>query len=460
MTLKIYNTLTREKETFQPIISNKVSLYACGVTVYDYCHIGHARTYTFIDMIVRYLSHLGYEVNYVRNITDIDDKIIKRSQEKNVPFLRIVNQFIDAMYEDFDALNLLRPTHEPRATEYISKMLNLIETMIANNHAYVAKGGDVYFRVRSAKDYGILSHHDLEQLESGIRVEINDVKEDPLDFVVWKIAKPNEPSWPSSFGEGRPGWHTECTAMSLDLLGEEFDIHTGARDLIFPHHENEIAQAHAVSNKKFAKTWMHMGFLTIDQEKMSKSLGNFITIRDALKNYDAEVLRYLFITSHYRSPLMYNEDIMAQSKNALTRLYTALRFLEVKERTQESSYEKAFIDAMNDDFNTPIALSILFELAHEIQRSREKDLSEAQKLAGLLKYLANILGLLTKDPEVYFTGNAQNQDKEHIDQLIAERNLARSQKNWKRADEIRDELANLKVIIEDGPKGTTWRREG
>jgi len=457
MTLKIYNTLTREKTTFQPIKKNDVSLYACGVTVYDYCHLGHARTYTFVDMIVRYLTFLGFNVNYVRNITDIDDKIIKHAQEKQVDFALIVKQFTDAMHDDFNALQLLLPTHEPRATDYIPHMVRLIQTMLERNHAYVASNGDVYFRIRSLGNYGMLSHHDLDQLESGARVDIVDVKEDPLDFVLWKLAKPNEPHWPSPFGEGRPGWHTECTAMSIDLLGERFDIHTGARDLIFPHHENELAQANAVSEAGFAANWMHMGFLTMAQEKMSKSLGNVVTIREALKTHDAEVLRFLFLASHYRSPLMYSEEGMQQAKQALSRFYTALRFLPEAPLEKKTSYEEAFHDAMNDDFNTPVAFSVLFDLTHEIQRQRDKDPQLAARLAALLKYLGGILGLLNQSPDAFFQ-LGHEMDVEKIESLIKARDLARFEKNWAKADDIRKELLSLSVIIEDGAEGSTWRR--
>lgn len=457
MTLSIYNTITRKKEKFVPLRAGEVSFYICGVTVYDYCHLGHARTYTFADMIVRYLSYLGYRVNHVRNITDIDDKIIKRAQERNVAFNDIVDQFTKEMHQDFNSLSLLPPTHEPRATDYIPHMIRLIETMIKNDHAYVAANGDVYFRVRSISDYGVLSHHDVEQLESGARVDVVDVKEDPLDFVLWKLAKPNEPHWPSPFGEGRPGWHTECTAMSMDLLGEQFDIHTGARDLIFPHHENELAQAHAVSHAGFANTWMHMGFLNMGQEKMSKSLGNFVTIREALKHHDAEVMRYLFIASHYRSPLVYTDDGMAQAKQALNRFYTALRFMEPAERPLDSAYEKAFLDAMNDDFNTPVALSVLFDLAHEIQRQREKDSAHAASLAALLKHLGGVLGFFTRDPEAFFQTGSESEVAK-IEALIKARNVARHEKDWARADEIRKELTDLAIVIEDGADGTTWRR--
>lgn len=458
--LHIYNTLTRKKELFTPLQEGTVSLYACGVTVYDYCHLGHARTYTFVDMIVRYLSFLGYRVNYVRNITDIDDKIIKRAQERKQDFTAVVSQFINEMHRDFNALSLLQPTSEPKATDYISHMIRLIDLMLQKEHAYVAKNGDVYFRVRSMSDYGVLSHHDVEQLESGARVDVVEVKEDPLDFVLWKLAKPNEPFWESPFGAGRPGWHTECTAMSMDLLGEQFDLHAGARDLIFPHHENELAQAHAVSDGCFAKTWMHMGFLNINEEKMSKSLGNFVTVRDALTRHHPEVMRYLFLASHYRSPLVYTDDGMAQAKQALSRLYAALRYFNLDRAVRPigSRYEAAFLDAMNDDFNTPVALSVLFELAHDIQRQRDKENEEAANLAALLHYLGGILGLLSQHPDAFFQAGSEA-NVEQIEALIKERQTARQEKNWARADEIRQALAALAVVIEDNAQGTTWRRE-
>ena len=454
--LKIFNTLTRQKELFQPTHPNKVGMYVCGVTVYDYCHIGHARTYTSVDVIVRYLQFRGYDVNYVRNITDIDDKIIKRANENNEDFDAVTERFTQAMHEDFDALGLTKPNHEPRATGYIPQMIAIIEKIIANEHGYVASNGDVYFDVRSFSDYGCLSHHDIEQLESGARVEVADVKRDPLDFVLWKLAKPGEPSWDSPWGKGRPGWHIECSAMSMNLLGEHFDIHGGGRDLIFPHHENEIAQSQAATHSKFANVWIHGGFLQIEKEKMSKSLGNFITIRDVLREHEPEVLRYLLVASHYRSALIYASDALQQSKQALARFYTALRFLPEAEPAQNTIYEKAFIDAMDDDFNTPIALSVLFDLAHEIQRLRDKDMDAAAAHGALLRYLSATLGILQSDPDASFK-SGMTEDVVKIESLIAARQQARRDRNWAEADKIRDQLAAMSIVIEDGQNGTTWK---
>lgn len=454
--LQIHNTLTRQKETFKPIHPGKVSVYICGVTVYDYCHLGHARTYTSADVIIRYLRFRGYEVNYVRNITDIDDKIIKRANESKEDFTAITQRFIQAMHEDFAALKLTVPDHEPRATDYIADMIKLIETIIKNGHGYVASNGDVYFDVRSFPEYGCLSHHNLDQLESGARVEVADVKRDPLDFVLWKLAKPGEPSWSSPWGEGRPGWHIECSAMSMDLLGDHFDIHAGGRDLIFPHHENELAQSQAASNKTFVNVWMHAGFLQMDKEKMSKSLGNFITIRDVLEQHEPEVLRYLLLASHYRSPLVYAPEALHQAKQALIRFYTALRFLPPAERVKDSLFEQQFIAAMDDDFNTPVALSILFDLAHEVQRLRDKDIASAAAHGALLKYLSQVLGILQAGPE-QFLQSGKDVDVSKVEALIAARQQARQDKNWAEADRLRKELDQLNVIIEDGAQGTTWK---
>jgi cysteinyl-tRNA synthetase len=404
--LKIYNTLTRDKEIFTPIRDGKVDLYACGVTVYDYCHLGHARTYTAVDLIVRYLRFSGYAVNYVRNITDIDDKIIKRANENAEDVNVITERFVQAMHEDFAALGLVLPTHEPRAMAFVPQMIDLISKIIENKHAYIGQNGDVYFDVKSFAHYGCLSHHDIDQLESGARVEVSEVKRDPLDFVLWKMAKPNEPAWDSPWFKGRPGWHIECSAMSTDILGTHFDLHAGGRDLIFPHHENEIAQAQAGTNAAFVNSWLHAGFLQIDQEKMSKSLGNFVTIRDVMQLHSAEVLRYFFIANHYRSPSVYTEDALFQAKQSLTRFYTALRFLPQAERAQNTPFERNFIAAMDDDFNTPIALSHLFVLAHEIQRVRDKDAALAASYAALLRYLGGVLGMLQADPEAFFQAGA------------------------------------------------------
>lgn len=454
--LQIYNTLTRQKEIFKSMQPNKVGMYVCGVTVYDYCHLGHARTYTAVDVIIKYLRWRGYEVNYVRNITDIDDKIIKRANENGEDFSAVTERFIQAMHEDFSALQISKPNHEPRATDYIAQMITLIEKIIEHQQAYVGSNGDVYFDVRRFSSYGCLSHHDIEQLESGARVEVSEVKRDPLDFVLWKLAKPGEPWWDSPWGKGRPGWHIECSAMSMDLLGKQFDIHAGGRDLIFPHHENEIAQSEAASQNKFVNVWIHAGFLQIEKEKMSKSLGNFITIRDALREHEPEVLRYFLMTSHYRSPLIYAADALLQAKQALTRFYTALRFLPAAQPAADTLFEKQFIIAMDDDFNTPIALSVLFDLTHEIQRMRDKDLQLAASYGALLKYLGSVLGMLQADPETFFQAS-KTLDVSEINALIAARQQARIDKNWAEADRIRDELAKHQISIEDGPNGTTWK---
>jgi cysteinyl-tRNA synthetase len=456
VTLQIQNTLTRQKDEFKPLQPQKIGMYVCGITVYDNCHIGHARTFTAVDVIIRYLRHRGFEVKVVRNITDIDDKIIKRANENKEDYTALTERFIKSMHDDFEALGLAKPDLEPRATQFIPQMIALIAQIIANKHAYVASNGDVYFDVRSFGNYGCLSHHNLDQLESGARVEVNDVKRDPLDFVLWKGVKPNEPSWDSPWGKGRPGWHLECSAMSMDLLGEHFDIHAGGRDLIFPHHENEIAQSQSASGKQFVNYWLHTGFLQIDKEKMSKSLGNFVTIKDALKEHGPEVLRYFFLTSHYRSGLMYTSDVLTQTRQALVRFYTALRFLPAATPPLNSEFENKFIAAMDDDFNTPIALSVLFDLAHEIQRLRETDINAAAAHGALLKRLGGVLGILQTDPEAFFqTGS--DVDAAKIEALIAARQKARQDKDWAQADRIRKELSDLSIVIEDGAGGTTWK---
>lgn len=454
--LKIHNNLTRQKEEFKPLQANKIGMYICGVTVYDYCHLGHARTYTAFDVILRFLRWQGFHVNYVRNITDIDDKIIKRANENKEDYTVVTKRFTDAMHEDFAALGLTKPDQEPRATDYILQMIELIQKIIAENHGYVASNGDVYFDVRSFKDYGCLSHHNLEELESGARVDVVEVKNDPLDFVLWKLAKPDEPAWDSPWGKGRPGWHIECSAMSMKLLGEQFDIHAGGRDLIFPHHENEIAQSQAVTHKQFANIWMHTGFLQIDKEKMSKSLGNFVTIRDVLREHAPEALRYFLLASHYRSPLVYSAELLQQSKQSLVRFYTALRHLPITDKIADSPFKQKFIDAMEDDFNTPVALSVLFDLAHEIHRVREIDINRAAELGALLKHLGGVFNILQADPEV-FLQSGSDIDAAKVESLIAARKQARLDKNWAEADRIRHELDAMSVIIEDGATGTTWK---
>lgn len=456
--LQIHNTLTRQKDEFKPIQAGKINFYVCGVTVYDHCHIGHARTYTAVDVIIRYLRWRGYEVNVVRNITDIDDKIIKRANENNEPYDALTKRFTDYMHEDFARLGITKPDHEPRATQYIPQMITLINEIIANKHGYVADNGDVYFDVRSFKNYGCLSHHNLDELESGVRVEVAEAKRDPLDFVLWKLAKPGEPKWESPWGEGRPGWHLECSAMSMNLLGKHFDIHAGGRDLIFPHHENEIAQSEAATHSPFVNVWMHTGFLQIDKEKMSKSLGNFVTIRDALAENEPEVLRYFLLAAHYRSPLVYTSDVLSQTKQALTRFYTALRGLPAGKVIKDSSYESKFIAAMDDDFNTPVAMSVLFDLAHEIQRLRDKDIQAAADHGALLKYLGGVFGLLQKDPDEYFKAGSDSLDVAKIESLIAARQQARKDKNWAEADKIRKTLAEMNIMLEDKPDGSIdWK---
>lgn len=456
--LKIYNSLTHQKEEFIPLEPGKIKIYVCGPTVYDFCHIGNARTYAGFDVIIRYLRWREFQVTYVRNITDIDDKIIKRANENNELFQAVVNRFTQAMHDDFNALGLLSPDHEPRATEYIPHIIILIQTLISKGFAYIASNGDVYYDVRQFQSYGCLAHRNIDQLQSGARVEINDVKRDPLDFVLWKLAKPNEPSWESPWGPGRPGWHIECSAMSSALLGETFDMHGGGKDLIFPHHENEIAQSEAANNKKFVNTWMHAGYLQIDKEKMSKSLGNFFTIRDLLAKHNPEVLRYFLITSHYRSPINYSNESLEQARNALTRFYTALRDLPSAEPILHSDYEKRFIAAMDDDFNTPIAFAVLFDLVHEIQRLRDKDIMMASQLGALLKQLTSVLGIVQSDPNVFLQAGPLHVDIEKIEALIAARNVARANKNWSEADHIRAELSAMSIELEDGANGTSWKR--
>ncbi len=456
--LHIYNSMTQKKEPFKPLHDGKVNLYVCGVTVYDYCHIGHARTYVAFDVVIRYLKWRGYQVTHVRNITDIDDKIIKRSNENKEDYQALVDRFVTAMYDDFESLGLLKPDHDPRATEYIPQMITMIQKLISNGYAYVADNGDVYYDVRKFKNYGCLAHRDIDQLESGARVEVAEVKRDPLDFVLWKLAKPGEPFWESPWGVGRPGWHLECSVMSTTLLGNTFDIHGGGKDLIFPHHENEIAQSEATTGCEFVKTWMHAGYLQINKEKMSKSLGNFSTIKDVLKTHQPEVMRYFLMTSHYRSPLAYSDDALYQARSALERFYTALRGQPQNAVALENSeFEKSFAAAMDDDFNTPVAFSVLFELAHEIQRLRDKDPAAAARHAALLRKLGGILNVLQLDAETFLQSSHVDLDVTHIESLIEARAAARKNKNWAESDRIRDELLAMSVVLEDSSQGTTWK---
>ncbi len=461
--LKIYNSLTKQKEVFTSVREGEVSLYSCGMTVYDYCHIGHARSYTVFDTAVRYLRDQGYRVTYVRNITDIDDKIIRRADENDESWQVLAERFITIMNEDFAALGLDAPDHEPRATHYIAKIILLIEQILERGHAYVAENGDVCFNVRRMPGYGKLSHRDVDELRSGARVDIDEKKRDPLDFVLWKRSKLGEPEWDSPWGRGRPGWHIECSAMATDKLGQPFDIHGGGLDLKFPHHENEIAQSESACEAEFARVWMHVGLLQIRREKMSKSLRNFITIRDALKMHAPEVWRYFFLSSHYRSPINYSEENITQAKQSLTRLYNALRGLDLTavdsaHKAVALAYHNAFEAAMNDDFNTPKAFSVLFDMAHAISKYRELgELDQAIAVAACLKRAAAVVGLLRENPDAFLKAGAPEICAEEIEVLIEARRQARIQKNWLEADRIRDDLAARGITLEDKDGTTLWR---
>ncbi len=465
--ITIYNSLTGNKETFVPIEEGKVRMYVCGMTIYDFCHLGHARVMVVFDIVTRYLRHLGYEVTYVRNITDIDDKIIARANENQEDIQDLTARFTALMHEDAAALGILAPDQEPRATTSMDQIIAMIATLIEKDYAYQGANGDVYYVVSRFEHYGQLSGKRIEDLRAGERVAIDESKRDPLDFVLWKAAKPGEPSWHSPWGDGRPGWHIECSAMSTQCLGAHFDIHGGGMDLKFPHHENEIAQSEAATGEHFVNYWMHNGFVKVDEEKMSKSLGNFFTVREILQRYRAEEVRYFILASHYRSPLNYSQENLDNSKAALTRLYTALRGLSVvAPDPNECSYTDAFHAAMSDDFNTPEAIAVLFDIAREINRHRDTADKEAQRLGGLLRQLGGVLGLLQSEPEVFLrevAGSAGAADAglsdAAIDELIARRLQARADKDWAEADRIRDELDALGILLEDGATGTSWRRK-
>ena len=456
--MHIYNTLTRRKEPFSPLVAGKVSMYVCGMTVYDYCHLGHARVMVAFDVITRYLRHRGYDVTYVRNITDIDDKILKRAEENGETISALTERMIAAMHEDEARLNVLPPSQEPRATGHIGDIVAMIETLIEKGFAYAAANGDVYYRVRKFADYGKLNNRQLDDMRSGARVDVDVHKEDPLDFVLWKAAKPGEAHWHSPWGDGRPGWHIECSAMSTCCLGDTFDIHGGGPDLTFPHHENEIAQSEAATGKTYVNTWMHAGAVRVNQEKMSKSLGNFFTIRDVLDEHDPEVVRYLLVASHYRSAINYSVDSLVEARKSLTRLYTALDGVNADEQAAASDAAERFTAAMDDDFNTPVALAALFDLARDLNRAKSDQPAEAPRLAGELKRLAGVLGLLQQTPQTFLKG-AQQQvalSEEEIEAKIAERQAAKGSKDFARADAIRDELAALGIILKDSREGTTW----
>jgi len=463
--LQIYNTLKNQKERFVPIEPGKVKMYVCGMTVYDYCHVGHARVLVVFDVIARYLRESGYELTYVRNITDIDDKIIARANENDEAIEALTSRFIDAMREDAAALGVLPPDLEPCATTSMDQIVKMIETLVEKGYAYASENGDVYYDVSRFERYGQLSGKRIEDLRAGERVGVNSAKDDPLDFVLWKSAKPDEPSWESPWGNGRPGWHIECSAMSTDCLGNHFDIHGGGLDLQFPHHENEIAQSEAATGCQFVNYWIHNGFVQINEEKMSKSLGNFFTLREVLKTYAPEVIRYFILASHYRSPLNYADQNLDGARLALERFYTALRSvdfdIDVAAVTDGGDYQARFRAAMDDDFNTPEALAVLFEIATALNRAKtDKDEVLAAQLAGNLRYLAGVIGLLQGDADTFLKGHAADDglSDEKIEALVQQRIDAKQAKEWGEADRIRDELLAQGVIVEDGAGGSRWRR--
>ena len=460
--IQLYSTLTQKKEPFRPIEEGKVRMYVCGMTVYDYCHLGHARVLVAFDVITRYLRHRGYDVTYVRNITDVDDKILNRARENGEDFRALTERMIDAMHEDEAALGVLRPTEEPRATEYIGQMVDMIQVLMDKGHAYQGSNGDVYFAVSTFDGYGKLSGKKLEDLVAGARVEVVEAKASPADFVLWKAAKEGEESWPSPWGNGRPGWHIECSAMSRSRLGRTFDIHGGGPDLMFPHHENEIAQSECAHEQPFVNYWLHAGAVRVNQEKMSKSLGNFFTIRDILAEHSPEVVRYLLVASHYRSQIDYSDDSLADARAGLDRFYAALRGLTITDEVPDEQWQARFHQAMDDDLNTPGALAVLFDLVREINRARkEGDQAAASRLGGTLIALGEVLGLLQQNPEVYFQGQASSggPDEAWIEQQIELRTQAKRDRDFAQADRIRDELQQQGIVLEDSREGTTWRRE-
>jgi cysteinyl-tRNA synthetase len=469
--IQIHDSLTGELKPLKPIKDNHVRMYVCGMTVYDYCHIGHARSLVVFDMIRRYIKHRGFELTHVRNITDIDDKIIQRANERGIPFEQLTEQFITAMNEDAAQLNVQRPEHEPRATEYIPQMLTMIETLVGRGAAY-ASGGDVYFKVANYSNYGQLSGKRLADLKRGARVEVGEKKHDPLDFVLWKASKPNEPAWDSPWGKGRPGWHIECSAMSMELLGEYFDLHGGGMDLKFPHHENERAQSGACCDTPFVNIWMHNGFVNVDAEKMSKSLDNFFTIREVQKHLRPEVLRAFVLQSHYRGPVNFTTEALDQADALLERFYTTLRDVPLTVASLSERHVSSFKAAMDQDFNTPEALAEMMKLAREINALRASELANPAELSSLvytLKTFGEVLGLLTHDPIAWLQTPRSKFETDHaaaqpqrltadeIEAHIAARKLARSEKRFKDADAIRAQLESAGVVLEDGPNGTVWR---
>lgn len=460
--LQIYNTLSKDKVPFEPIDAGKIRMYVCGITVYDFCHIGHARVMVSFDVITRYLRARGWDLTYVRNITDVDDKIIKRAAENGETPETLTGRMIEAMHEDETRLSVLRPDMEPRATAHIDDILALVQTLIEKGFAYAASNGDVYYRVEKFEGYGKLTRQNIDELRSGSRVNVEEAKESPLDFVLWKAAKPGEVSWESPWGPGRPGWHIECSAMSKCCLGDTFDIHGGGPDLPFPHHENEIAQSEAANGVQYVNTWMHAGPVRVNSEKMSKSLGNFFTIRDVLEKYDAEVVRYFLASVHYRSYIDYSEDSLKEARSALERFYQALGSVECADAEPDNDFEARFFAAMDDDFNTPKALAVLFELVSELNRAVREGSLEAGKLAAQLKRLGGIIGLLQQSPDVFLKGEdrAGELSAEQIEALILQRKDARSNRDFALSDKIRDDLAAQGVILKDDRSGTSWYREG
>ena len=459
--LQLHNTLSNSKVPFTPIDEGKIRLYVCGMTVYDYCHIGHARVMVSFDVITRYLRHAGYQVEYVRNITDVDDKIIKRAAENGESCEQLTQRFIDAMHEDELALNVIPPDQEPRATGHIQAIRDMVQTLIEKKYAYAASNGDVYYRVEKFDGYGKLTNRKLEDMRAGARVDINDVKENPFDFVLWKAAKKDEVSWPSPWGEGRPGWHIECSAMTKCCLGNHFDIHGGGPDLPFPHHENEIAQSEAANGETFVNYWLHAGAVRVNKEKMSKSLGNFFTIREVLAKFPAEIVRYLLTASHYRSQIDYAEDALVEAQRALDRLYTAMDQLELQYVSLEGPYLDRFNSAMDDDFNTREAISVLFEMAREVNRLKRDTDPQAAVLASQMRGLGNILGLLELDPQAYLRGEAGEGDlaDANVDALVVQRQQAKLDRNFALSDHIRDQLKVVGIVLEDSKEGTVWKRE-
>ena len=464
MLFTIYNTLSGKKEVFTPLEENKVRMYVCGMTVYDYCHIGHARVMVGFDVITRFLRHIGYDVTYVRNVTDVDDKIFNRAAENGEPFQDLTARFIEAMHEDEASLSVIPPDLEPRATAHMPQIINMIQTLIDNGYAYAADNNDVYYAIDAFPDYGKLSKRNTEDLLAGARVDVEQHKRNPLDFTLWKTAKEDEASWDSPWGKGRPGWHIECSAMSTCCLGDTFDIHGGGPDLKFPHHENEIAQSEGATGQKYVNYWLHAGAVRVNKEKMSKSLGNFFTIREVLKKYQAEVIRYFLVSSHYRSQVDYSEESLSEAQGALSRFYQALRGMDMSKYASDgelnANYVARFKEAMCDDFNTPVALAVMFDLVKELNVSRKNESEACYILARTLRILGDVLGILQLDPEQYFKAGvcSGESDDAEIERLVQQRSDARSAKDWAESDRIRDLLAEQGVTLDDSRSGTSWRR--